>query len=129
MKCTNCGNHELFETQAFVPLYGYGTVNVQSFACTKCGHVEFFVPEQTIQRHYAEVEQKKAQERRKEQILADTKYLEQEIQRLESIVADENQTVKVVKEAELELNEIRKKLAFVKRGKLLSEYNSSFLIC
>lgn len=128
MKCTNCGNHELFEIQAFVPLSGYGTVNVKSFACTKCGHVEFFVSEQMIQRYYAELEQKKAQEKRREQILADTKYLEQEIQRLESIVTDENQTVKVVKEAKSALDESRKKLEFVKKGKPLSEY-SSFWIC
>ena len=128
MKCTNCGNHELFETQAFVPLSGYGTVNVKSYACSKCGHVEFFVSEQTILRYYSELERKKAQERRREQILADTQYLEQEIRRLESIVADENQTVKAVKEAETLLNESKKKLAFVKKGKPISEYNS-FWIC
>ena len=122
MKCTNCGCKELFKTDAFVPMAGYGEVKVEAFACAKCGHVECFVPEKTIQRYYTEIEQKKAKEKRKEQSIADAQYLEKEIRRLEIIVADENQTVKVVREAEAALNECKSKLAFVKKGNLMTEY-------
>lgn len=110
MKCTNCGNNELFQTQAILILHGSGSVNANIYACNKCGHVEMFVPQKTIDEHNERVEMEKQQ--KQEQIVREQeiKKIQARLEELKLIIQDENQTVKAVNAAKQEYEEESKKL-------------------
>jgi len=113
MKCGMCGNNELVFYGCVCgadnqPLFGKAA---KTYICKKCRHVEWFADESTIEQAAAE-EQKNAEHCKKmEEYESERAKLEKEIEQLRKIVADENQTVKRVREAELELVEAETKLA------------------
>lgn len=110
MKCTNCGNTELFQTQAILILYGSGSVNADIYACNRCGHVEMFVPQKTIDNHNKMVEEAKKQECARIECEQEIKKIQAKMEELKTIIQDENQTVKSVNAAKQEYEEYNKKL-------------------
>lgn len=62
MKCTICGCEDLFKVPIInnqvLATEGYVAQTVNSFAYMKCGHVELFVEQKTIDDHIAEIEKK-----------------------------------------------------------------------
>ena len=120
MKCTICGGQEFVDC-VISTKGGLGdevdtTVsNASTSACRQCGHIEWFLSEKTMkdlvlrekqtieyQKQLKEYEQKKA-------------ILQEKIERFNKIIADEDQTVRTIKEAkekiillENELKSLRK---------------------
>ncbi|MBR2019452.1 MAG: hypothetical protein IKA05_03555 [Clostridia bacterium] len=101
MKCTQCGNDKLFRTKLEGPTDdGYwNSVDFVPFVCDKCGHVEFYVSQEVLEKYVikqkediAEADFNTEKNEKIERIIL-------EIQKLKVLIADENNTVKEVKEA------------------------------
>jgi predicted nucleic-acid-binding Zn-ribbon protein len=134
IKCTNCGSKDFIEyaqtidgqhfqlglqKQLLMNTLGRDEdcfeENILSiYACLKCGHLEFFVSEKKIQNHVLR-EKKQAEAR------ADAEYrvkqqeqketaLRKQIDDLEKIVDDEDQTVKAVNEAKENIRKLKREL-------------------
>lgn len=108
-KCTVCGNKEL------IPLrFGYvdgepGVFfepTVESFACTKCGHMEFFAKEEDIQRYLDRKEMERSARMKREADECELEAAKIERERLLSITEDENQTLKSIREAREKLSKL-----------------------
>lgn len=119
MKCPNCGCSDFYEDilrtgmgctegGSGVPITVYGQP-VTAYLCKKCGRIELYGEEslKAIKKSEALIAKREneriAAERRREALL-------KEKETLEAIVNDENQTVKVVKQATKRLEEIKKEL-------------------
>ena len=71
MKCLNCGSTEMFYVSMSQRFYHFETgeittapiEGISSFACAKCGHIEFFASEEMI-KSYEEHKQKKGNSRK-----------------------------------------------------------------
>lgn len=99
MKCPFCGPSEFIEIP-LISIFIDGTIyaeNGTSMACTKCGHVEIKVDPDMLKNI---LDQKKTEQRNKEMIAElekEIQSIEEEIEHLEKIIVDENQTVKNVR--------------------------------
>ena len=125
-KCPYCGSTDFVEIN-LVEVSGLDvgcTQNVTSMACVKCGHMDIVAKPEIIKKRLDSI---KAEQDRKAEIVNLKKQIEEvkaEIKRLKAIIADENQTVKAVKEAKEEINGYENELRNLE-GKLKS-YNSTW---
>lgn len=114
MKCPNCGKKEFIEMPLFessvLATSGRITQLVDSFVCLHCGRVELYMPEELIneklERDQKEWERLQAAENRKKE----EQQLRHRMNELETILKDENRTLKELKNAQKELSEIQEKL-------------------
>lgn len=122
MKCPNCGCADFYEstlTTGFGCTEGGSLVpiilfegSIKGYICKNCGRVELFSPtglENCLKRETEEKKRVEFESSKQERIQA----LKKEIEQLKIITKDENQTVKVVKEAERRLMEAENELANV----------------
>lgn len=99
MKCPFCGPSEFIEIP-LISIFIDGTIyaeNGTSMACTKCGHVEIKADLDMLKKI---LDREKTEQKNKEMIAElekEIQSLEEEKERLEKIIADENQTVKNVR--------------------------------
>ena len=120
-KCPFCGSTEFVDIN-LVQVSGLDidtTQNVISTACVKCGHVDIVAKPEVIQKKLDTI---KAKQEKDAKIFALNKRMGEvkaEIERLKTIIADENQTVK-------EVNNAKEQLAFREDDlrKLNDELNS-----
>ena len=116
MKCTQCGNDKFFKSR----LQGPTTFEMWfcddfiPFVCEKCGHVELFAELKVLDEHANQVKKVLAEQEFNKAKSRKIEELTQEIQRLEKIIADENNTVKVVNAAKEDLKEKSRALAWEK---------------
>ena len=112
-KCTVCGNTELIPLR-FAYVDGEPGVffepTVDSFACTKCGHMEFFAREEDIQRYLDKREIERNASAKREADLCELKVAKIERERLLSITEDENQTLKSIREARDKLSKLNARI-------------------
>ena len=111
MKCSVCGCEETVRIGYISSVDAEQTL--EAYGCTKCRHVDFFVPEERM----AVINSRLADEGKIRKINRDREEeasrIRKEIDECERIIADENQTVKVVREATERLEELKKKLGDV----------------
>lgn len=111
MKCSKCGCDKLFEMSIInnqvLATEGYVSQTVRSFACEDCGHIELFAPQELIDKHKECVRQSKEREQEIMRINSKIEAIKDIIIKLESIIADDNQTVKAVKLAQEQLKEAK----------------------
>ncbi len=118
MKCPNCGSQDFYslnlENDQNYLEGGGGEVRISGFKlhaylCKKCGRIELYSTEGLSgikaqeQKRIEEEAAKEAKEKRKS-------FLLKEVERLQAIIEDENQTVRAVKQAEEEIEKARKEL-------------------
>lgn len=107
MKCVNCGGTEFFETKILndqvLKTEGYVEQTVQAFACLKCGRVQLYVPQKTIDEYLTREQEKKAKEIEMHELEQAITAAVERIRALEAVIEDEEQTVKTVNEAKAEL--------------------------
>jgi hypothetical protein len=101
MKCTQCGNSNLNKVRISHSEGGYFE-GVSSYACSKCGHIEWFLDNSTTVKQSNLIRQKEQDElghkiREEEALLV--KKFNDEVARLDKIINDENQTMKAINEA------------------------------
>jgi predicted nucleic-acid-binding Zn-ribbon protein len=111
MKCTQCGNESFLKRQR-LPIEVNGDANLryidtelEGFICTKCSHIEWY--DSWPLNHITELEelicetQLKIEETEKEIQQYELKYqqLNSDIDKLTSIISDENNTMKDAREA------------------------------
>ena len=114
MKCSVCGCEETVRIGYIDSVDAEQTL--EAYGCTKCRHVDFFVPEERM----AVINSRLADEGKIRKINRDREEeasrIRKEIDECERIIADENQTVKAVREATErleELKELKKELSNV----------------
>ena len=106
-KCSNCGKADFEKTTIGEILRTEGYFSVNAYACTNCGHIELFDPDYDAFAEYLREQEelkKKALQEERDRKAAEK---QQKIKKLEAIVNDENSTVKQVREAQKQLNELR----------------------
>lgn len=113
MKCPNCGKTD-FEQ---MPLYdisfatrGQAEQLVDSYVCMNCGRVELFMPQELIDRRIQQKRQEAERQKAEAERKREGKRLRDRMQELEKFLQDENNTLKQLKEAKKELDEIKTKL-------------------
>jgi len=118
-KCASCGGMELFAT--YLSGYEYtGGGGMDTLACKTCGHINMFLSDAKIKaKTDADNVEKEIQKLLNEYENEKTK-LQKELEELEAILNDENQTMKVVNEAKDKIKTIK---ARVQEG-LRNEYRS-----
>lgn len=105
MKCTQCGNGKLFKIFN-IRLEGEADdrhthiEHFDSFACDKCGHVEFYVSQEALDKYALKQKEDIAEAEFNKEKAETIERIVSEIQNLKVFIADENNTVKAVKEAE-----------------------------
>lgn len=114
MKCSVCGSEKLFEMSIINSniLRTEGSVkqSVISYACEECGHIELYATQEMINKHRETVKLEEEREIKLENLKKKLASVNEDIDRLEAIIVDENQTVKTVNEAKSKLNELKKEL-------------------
>lgn len=111
--CTACGSDQLKPISILHSCVcdGKVTQTVDSFYCTKCGHVELYARASEIEKCLKQEADRKAFEDESRIREDKIKSLELKIIELRGVISDENQTVKVVNEAKEKLriaeNELR----------------------
>lgn len=112
IKCSNCGGTDFKRTTIGTILATEGHFHVNAYACEACGHIELFAPESD---RYAEELRKqealrRAEEEQKRKQEAEAKQKRKE--ELLKIINDENSTVKQVREAQKELDNLTHRCGF-----------------
>lgn len=106
IKCQNCGGIKFVPTTIGTILATGGQFNVNAYACQNCGHIQLFDPkldlyakqlreEKEFLSKKEEAERHKAEEER-----------QQRIKELTAIINNEDSTVRQVKKAKCELDEL-----------------------
>ena len=105
-KCSVCG------CESLIPMR-FGTIDgepgvffvptVESFACTKCGHMEFYARKEDIQNYLDKQELARKDAEKREAALKEIAKAREERERLLSITEDEEQTLRAIKKAREEL--------------------------
>ena len=114
MKCTSCGGSELID--CVISAYdSIGEVtsdirNASTYACRQCGHVGWYLSEQTFKAHDQREKQKAEYRADLVKYEQRKKSLESEIERLRKTITEENQTVKAVNNAKTKLADLEKEL-------------------
>ena len=112
MKCLNCGKTE-FEK---MPLYqihcteGGATQLVDSYVCMHCGRIELFMPQDIINQRIAYNNKRAQQLQAENDRKKETEKIQARMAELERFLQDENNSLKELKEAQKELDEIQDKL-------------------
>ncbi|MBO6083480.1 MAG: hypothetical protein J6O90_00145, partial [Candidatus Methanomethylophilaceae archaeon] len=91
-KCTVCGSTNFVSIGLSDSDGGAIMESINAFACTKCGHVEFFVKEEYLQAKVEEEEQRTLAALKKESDRKELMKLREEREKLLSIAEDEDQT-------------------------------------
>lgn len=114
MKCLLCGKEKFFKVKIIdnqvIATEGYVSQTVDAYACENCGHVELFVSQDVINKHFQSIREENEKQERRKLLQDEITRLKSEIKKLTEIVADENQTVKTVNEAKLKLKELQNEL-------------------
>ncbi len=101
-KCSVCGCEELIPYK-FGGIDGEPGVffvsNAESFACTECGHIEFYARMEDIQRIMDMQELVRRDKEKKDAALSELAVARVERERLLSITEDETQKLKAIREA------------------------------
>ena len=110
VKCTMCGNGELF---AFNGLCKDCANATDTYCCAKCGHLELFAKIEALENYSmvrnAEMEYQRQLKEYNQQKTSLTKLVKE----LEKIINDENQTVRNVNDSIVRLNDVKAKLALL----------------
>lgn len=106
IKCQNCGATDFKPTTLGQILATEGHFSVHAYACQNCGHIELFEP--ALDLYAKQLSAEKAQQRKREEL--ERKQFEaakqQRIKELNEIINNEDSTVRQVKEAKKELEQI-----------------------
>lgn len=103
MKCVNCGSQNFFKGQM-------KSKEFDMIICLKCGYVNFFLPEDKLkaqQDYFKALEEKEAKIKTLEERKIQTLNL---IESQEIIASNENNSVKLVKEAEDKIEKLNDQL-------------------
>ena len=106
IKCSNCGGNDFKPTTIGTILATEGRFTINAYACQCCGHVELFDPNLDL---YAKQLQAERELQRKKEELAKKKAaeeLQRRISELESIINNEDSTIRQVKEAKIQLEKL-----------------------
>lgn len=125
MKCSICGSENLFEISIInnqvLRTEGYVSQTVLSYACEDCGHIELYAPQEMINKRKESIKFEKEREIKLINLNEKIAGVNDDINKLKTIIADENQKVKTVNEAKNKLNEaeselkkLQSELSFVK---------------
>ncbi len=146
IKCSQCGGNEFYQSDRSIlqeqwawvmsDCGNYGTCNptIEVYFCKKCGHIEMFVNDEFKRKHEEKVQHdleyhQKLEAFEKNKNL-DIEKLEKEINNLETIINDDNNSVKLVNQSKEKLIEAKTKLEQVKNSKFeeINENGNSLIV-
>jgi len=114
-KCTACGSTDLSKVDmvhllGIILEGGRSKEMPDSYACNICGHIDLYAQTMTLDRCQAANKAKAEKDAEVERLKKALEGLRAEEQNLNAIISDENQTVKTVRQAEADLNDVRKRI-------------------
>jgi len=120
-KCTACGSTDLSSVDMINLLgiileCGRPREMPESYACNVCGHIDMYAKDETLNRFRAEKTAKAERDAEAEKIRMRLDELNAKRKELEAIISDENQTVKAVKQAEIDLSNVRREINDAERA-------------
>ena len=112
MKCPNCGctdfeNYSIGHSEC---VEGRFISSVDAFVCANCGRVELYAKQDILNQKRAQSQKQKEVDDECARIDAQIAAKKKELAELNSIVNDENQTVKAVKEAKERLIQVQNEI-------------------
>lgn len=109
-KCLMCGGTNLVPYEMASGMVGEYSNYVNSFACVDCGFVCSFADEKRLESIIRRNEDNARRQEQRAELQKELNCLKKEQNRLESVILDENQTVKAVREAKEETIRIGNKI-------------------
>lgn len=114
MKCSICGCKNLFEISIIdnqvLRTEGYVAQTVLSYACEDCGHIELYASQEMIDKHKGTKRFEQERKMKLADINKEIATVNENINKIKTIIVDENQTVKTVNESKKKLNELESTL-------------------
>ena len=116
-KCPSCGGTDFVPYQFASYLATEFTPLVDTFACTKCGRVEFYARPDQLKGSIDKIKRDQELDAQIAEYDIKIQEKERELERLRAIANDENQTVKAVKEANERIFEVENEIRMLQAQK------------